>query len=386
MYLGGTDFNLRAASRGFDAAALTLAARRAQEAGAALYYCLNSLPTQNDMAALPAEIERAAEAGVDAFIVADPGVLTLARKYAPKLPVHLSTQANTTNAAAVAFWLDQGVERVNLARELSRDEMAAIRAALPRADLEVFVQGAMCLAVSGQCLLSAWLNRRPANAGRCTQPCRFEYKALQSVVPLEKLTVEEALRPGEELWEVRGGEKYSAFWAPDDLCLLPFLPWFVENGIRAVKVEGRTKSAAYVAHMADAYKSALAALGSGKPFDPAPFLRELMYISSRPLCTGFFLPGERRTWPRPDDLAGHTVVARILEQKAPGEWLMELRANWPEGAAVELMLPGLARPRLTRFELVNHREELAAALPNGVRATLICDQADIGPGIFLRLA
>lgn len=353
--------------------------RAASAAGVKVYYCLNSLPTQNDLAALPREIEKAASAGAHAFIIADPGVLRLAAKYAPHIPVHLSTQANTTNAEAVAFWLDQGVERLNLARELSRDEIAAIRAALPQAQLEVFVQGAMCLAVSGQCLLSAWLNKRPANAGRCTQPCRFEYRAL------DVLVVEEALRQGEEIWRVEEGEKYSAFWAPEDLCLLPFLPWFAAESVISVKVEGRTKSAAYVAHMADAYKSALRTLDSGSPFDPAPFMRELMYISSRPLCTGFFMPGERQRWPRPAGLTGHAVIARILEKKAPGEWTMEVRANWPADAKVELMLPGLKRPALDRYELINHRDEAALSLPNGTRATLVCDAPGLMEGIFVRM-
>lgn len=381
------------------------------------------------MAGLPAEIEKAAQAGVHAFIIADPGVLRLAQKYAPRIPVHLSTQANTTNAEAAAFWLDQGVERLNLARELNRDEIAAIQSALPHAELEVFVQGAMCLAVSGQCLLSAWLNRRPANAGRCTQPCRFDYRARRAIPPLqentpsaaqqgctaaskpnenvapagvlppgaapsgnaatnclpvETLIVEEQLRDGEDVWRVQQGEKYSKFWAPDDLCLLPFLPWFAEHGIKAVKVEGRIKSVAYVAHMADIYKSALTSIASGNAFDPAPFMRELMYISSRPLCTGFFLPEKREVWQQPEGVAAHVVVARVLERAAPDEWIIEVRANWAENARAELMLPGLKRPPLERYELINHRGEKAASLPNGIRATLVCDDPEIRPGIFIR--
>lgn len=390
IYLGGKKFNLRAASEGFDDIALAQAVRQAEAQEAKIYYCLNSLPTQDDLASLPDEIEKAAQAGVHAFIIADPGVLRLAQKYAPKLPMHLSTQANTTNAEAVAFWLDQGVERVNLARELSRDEISSIRAALPHANLEVFVQGAMCLAVSGQCLLSAWLNKRPANAGRCTQPCRFEYRAESTALlkdqPFDTLMVEEALRPGETLWQVQQDEKYSSFWAPEDLCLLPYLLWFSQNNITTIKVEGRTKSAAYVAHMADAYKSALSALAGSENFEPEQFMRELMYISSRPLGTGFFMPGQREIWPRPQNLGGHEVVARVLEQNAADEWLIEVRANWPENADIELMLPGLKRPRLTNYELINHRGEQAKSLPNGIKATLLCTEAGLRPGIFLRFA
>lgn len=387
VYLGGYTYNLRAAAEGFDELGLTQGVREAEAEGARVYYTLNSLPKQEDMAALPAQIEQAAAAGVHAFIIADPGVLRLARKHAPKTPVHLSTQSNTTNAEAVAFWLDQGVERVNLARELNREEIAAIRNSLPQAELEVFVQGAMCLAVSGQCLLSSWLNRRPANMGRCTQPCRFDYKATHTLnFEKAELRVGEALRAGEDLWRVRQNEKYSSFWAPDDLCLLPFLPWFIKNEITAIKVEGRTKTAAYVAHMADIYKSALRAAASGQPFDDAAFMRELLNISSRSLCSGFFLPGERTVWPREETVPSHQVIARILAKSGSGEWVMEIRANWPENAQVELMLPGLKRPRLERYELINHRGERAGSLPNGIKATLICDQPGIKEGIFLRLA
>ena len=154
-YLGGRIGNLRAACTGFFGRELWEAVALAEQKRAKIYYCLNSLPMQDDMSAVSRLIEEAAGAGVHGFIIADPGVLCLARRYATEIPVHLSTQANTTNSEAVAFWAEQGVERVNLARELSAQDIYAVRRACPDMQLEVFVHGAMCLAVSGKCLLSA---------------------------------------------------------------------------------------------------------------------------------------------------------------------------------------------------------------------------------------
>ena len=327
VYLGGASdgmpsFNLRASAEGLDKAALAEGLLAAAAYGGKVYYCLNSLPVERDLRHLPAVIEETAALGVHGFIIADPGVLRLARKYAPLVPVHLSTQANTCNGESVRFWAEQGVERVNLAREMHCEDIQAIRESCPNTELEVFVHGAMCLAVSGQCLLSAWLNDRPANTGRCTQPCRFEYRVF-----------EERLRPGQPLWTVTEEQGYSNIWAPDDLCLLPYLPWFIHTGINALKIEGRMKGPGYVAHVTDVYSTALAflrqnqilargiAMENGQPaagqaaeraehagpegceeeaerlaafFDWKRYMPDLLYTASRPLSTGFFLANGRR--------------------------------------------------------------------------------------------
>lgn len=402
VYLGGQSLNLRASSQGLSMNELRPAVREAEARQAKIFYCLNSLPLQDDLPPLPGIIEEAAACGVHAFIVADPGALRLARRHAPEVPVHLSTQANTTNSQAVEFWLDQGVSRVNLARELSWRDILAIRKACPQAELEVFVQGAMCLALSGQCLLSAWLNSRSANLGRCTQPCRFEYRALSA------LSVEEALRPGEHVWDVTSGERYSAFWAPEDLCLLPYLPWFVFHGLTALKIEGRMKSAAYVAHVADVYSSALHiarqslrvqtnnpdAAPEDLPYDYSAFLRELLFNSSRPLSSGFFLPDERRNVS--EGLGQHSgVVARVLEplKTESDSWLIDVKENWDSSASVAVMLPGMRRPLLTSggYAFENHRGEASTVVTNGTRAVLRLGPntpeeiiKGLQPGIFIR--
>lgn len=424
VYLGGRSGNLRAACAGFSDAELERGAAEARAAGARLYYCLNSFPREKDLPGLPAVIEAAASAGIHAFIVADPGALRLVRRYAPDLPVHLSTQANTANSATVAFWAEQGIERINLARELNCREIRAIRAACPQTELEVFVHGAMCLAVSGQCLLSAWLNDRPANQGRCTQPCRFEYRAM-SLGPAEErpaLTVEERTRPGEALWEITRDEQYSSFWAPHELCLLPWLPWFARNGIHSLKIEGRMRGPAYVAQVVDAYRHALDRLkaglsgpaGSSSGHDPSsdrggrdrldPCMAELFHAASRPLSSGFFLPGRRRDFSREllfrsgmagitprsgsSDLPdfGRRPLARVLEPAGRAAWRVEILSNWRREWDVELVLPGLKRPLLIggAYGLENQRGELADELGSGVRGLLYADEDGIVPGIFIR--
>lgn len=386
VYLGGTSGNLRAASRGFSATELREAVILANEKNVRIYYCLNALPFERDMAAMPRAVEAAAEAGVHAFIVADPGVLSLVRRYAERVPAHISTQANTANAEAVRFWTDAGASRVVLARELPHREIRAIRDQLPETELEVFVHGAMCLAVSGQCLLSSWLNNRPANLGRCTQPCRFEYRAIDAGF---SLTLEEALRPGQALWDIQQNENFAALFAPDDLCLLPFLPWFVKNRISALKIEGRTKGAAYVAHVTDAYRAALdaaaASLVAGTAFPFRDFLPDLARTASRPLSTGFFLRKRRAIH---GDAAPRPLLAKVLEplDKGKNAWAVTVLGTWNETRPAEIMLPGMRRPVMApgTYALENHRGERAGSAASGTRAVLYADTPGIVPGVFIR--
>lgn len=416
VYLGGRTGNLRAACEGFDNSELERAVADAEAAGSRIYYCLNSLARQIDLEALPGRIEEAAATGVHGFIIADPGVLRLARRYAPGVPVHLSTQANTSNSASAAFWADQGVTRVNLARELGARDMHAIRKAVPDLELESFVHGAMCLAVSGQCLLSAWLNRRSGNQGRCTQPCRFEYRAMDAVIDIGAMgalgespgtgavVVDERTRPDEAVWLVEREEGYSSFWAPMDLCLLPWLSWFCANRIDALKIEGRMKSAGWLAHVVDAYRTGLDALAWGAAFPREACMAELMYPATRPLGTGFFLPVRRNFTEevlatglesRPNRSGearlprlGRQLLARVVEQEGLGVWLVEAHGNWQRGMDVELVLPGLSRPVLVggSYGLENQRGELAGCIGNGNRGRLYADMPGIEPGVFVRAA
>jgi putative protease len=240
------------------------------------------------------------------------------------------------------------------------------------------------------------------------------------------LTVEEALRPGNAMWRVQEGENFSSFWAPEDLCLLPYLPWFVKNRITALKIEGRMKSSVYVAQTADVYSTALNLLTGQQStaeqnspkaspevspetspeisptqpqFDYVPFLRELFAISVRPLGTGFFLPDKRLNiadfLPKNQfstaalSHAGQEarILAKILEPGSTADsWVIEVKDNWENAESIELMLPGMQRPALLAKDycLENHRGEKTGSAANGTRATLHTDFAGIQPGIFIR--
>ena len=318
VYLGGPALNLRAGTRGFTGDALISAVRDAHARNAAVYYCLNVLPREEHLPAIIDELERLPDAGVDALIVADPGVVLLARRHCPSLPLHLSTQANTANSAAVAFWRDMGVTRVNLARELDMRTMRRLVESSPGMEFEAFVHGAQCLALSGRCLLSAWLNNRSANLGACTHPCRFEYKGVA-------LAVEEKTRPGEVAWEVvEDGPFHSSFWAPQDLCLVRYAHWFARVGMAALKVEGRMKSGGYVAQVVDVYRTAIddVARRTSRGDD---YIFELLNCASRPLTTGFFLGGGRRCHRGlPHDAVRHPLVARVEEPAGDGACLLSV--------------------------------------------------------------
>ncbi len=380
VYLGGPALNLRAGTRGFSGDALISAVRDAHARNAAVYYCLNVLPREEHLPAIIDELERLPDAGVDALIVADPGVVLLARRHCPSLPLHLSTQANTANSAAVAFWRDMGVTRVNLARELDMRTMRRLVESSPGMEFEAFVHGAQCLALSGRCLLSAWLNNRSANLGACTHPCRFEYKGVA-------LAVEEKTRPGEVAWEVvEDGPFHSSFWAPQDLCLVRYAHWFARVGMAALKVEGRMKSGGYVAQVVDVYRTAIddVARRTSRGDD---YIFELLNCASRQLTTGFFLGGGRRCHRGlPHDAVRHPLVARVEEPAGDGAWHVSVRSPWKATSIAEVLLPGMRRPELLpgTYRLENHRGETVDRLHPGMAGVLHCASADIGPGIYIR--
>ncbi|WP_031388048.1 peptidase U32 family protein [Desulfonatronum thiodismutans] len=389
VYLGGSALNLRAGAGGFDRDALRHAVALARSVNVRVYYCLNAFPLETDLDAVREVLTMLGEfpqdTRVDGLIAADPGVFSLARKFLPDMPLHVSTQANTGNSAAVEFWRDLGARRVNLARELTLKDIRGLRRAVseraPGMELEMFVHGAMCLALSGRCSLSVHLNARSANKGGCTQPCRFAYKPRALA-----LTVEEQLRPGDVLWEVLEGEDFTAFFSPRDLCLVKYLPWLQRNGVDALKIEGRMRSAAYVALTCDVYRTALDELGRGK-FRPDRYLRELGTALHRPMDSGFFLPGapavRAKRWECGGDM---TMVGHLLRQDGPGRWTAQVLDRWEATGSVELVLPGLRRPMLRpgEYGLENERGETMRLVHPGQRVVLRCEHPECSPDIFLR--
>ncbi|WP_446425617.1 peptidase U32 family protein [Mailhella sp.] len=382
VYLGGSTLSLRAKCRGFDDEALRDAVAFAHAAGVRVYYCLNAMPGDEHFPAVEAQLEALPELGVDGLIAADPGVILRSRQLCPGVELHLSTQAHSVNAASVEFWRDAGARRINLARELKADAMEALIRRFPDMDFEVFVHGAMCLSLSGHCLISEWANARHANLGLCTQPCRFEYRGLT-------LTVEEGIRRDGPFLDVREGDDFSGFWAPMDLCLLRWLDRICAMGPAALKLEGRTKSGGYVAQVTDVYRTAVDTVCSPSPSfheeEKDRLLHELLHASSRPLCSGFYLP-ERHVEPVPQDHRVRPVVARVLHRHENGGWEVQVRSPWDDSADASVLLPGMRRPSLRAggYTLENHRGERVERLNPGMRGVLYCEEEGIMPGVYIR--
>ena len=270
VYLACDRFGMRQRAENFALADIPDAVRTAHAAGAAVHVTLNTLMDADDIAALPAYLEALAAAGVDAFIVSDLGAFSLAQHHAPDVALHVSTQASVANAAAARRWYEMGASRVVCAREMSIEEIARLRADAPRGlEIEAFAHGAICVAVSGRCLLSAAMTGRSGNKGHCSQSCRWSYALVEEKRPGEYFPIEE---------DARGSFVLNA----QDLCMIEHLDDLAAAGVDSIKLEGRNKKAFYVATVVHAYRAVLDGA------DPASVMDDLLAISHRPYGTGFY--------------------------------------------------------------------------------------------------
>jgi len=276
VFMGGKAFGLRAFSDNFDDEQLKEGIEFAHSLGKKAYVTVNIFPHNEDLLALPDYIKFLYENHADAVIVSDLGVYRIVREVAPKLPIHISTQANNTNWSSVLCWQELGASRVVLARELSLTEIDMIRSKV-RIQLEAFIHGAMCISYSGRCLMSNYFTGRDANQGQCAQSCRWKFHVVE-----EK-------RPG-EYYPVMEDERGTYIFNSKDLCLLPHIPELINSGLDSFKIEGRMKSVHYVATVIKVYRDAIDAY----IYDPEKFsikaewLEELQKISHRAYTTGFY--------------------------------------------------------------------------------------------------
>ena len=277
VYLGGKLFGLRAFASNFSIEELKEAVAFAHSLHKKVYVTVNIFAHNEDINALPDYLRSLEEAGADALLISDLGVWNVAKEVIPRMPLHVSTQANSTNWAAVKAWEDLGAGRVVLARELSLKEMQEI-GSKTNVELEAFVHGAMCISYSGRCWLSSYLTGRDGNRGACAQVCRWEF------------ALTEKNRPG-EVYDVAGDERGTYVMNSKDLCLLPYLPELMKAGICSFKIEGRMKSAHYAASVVSVYRRAIDACWE----DPEHYtmqqewLEELEKVSHRPYTSGFAL-------------------------------------------------------------------------------------------------
>ncbi len=246
VYLGIPEFSLRVRINDFNLSQIKTAITYAHKLKKRVYVTVNIFAHERHLKLLPAYLKKIKALCPDGVIISDPGVLDLVKKYIPKVSLHLSTQANCTNSAAVKFWYRQGVRRIILGREVTLKEIRSIHQACPRMELEYFVHGAMCMAYSGRCFLSREMVDRSANLGDCVQPCRFEYDTF--IKPQGK----------EEMFELVNEPHGSYLLNSQDLCLIKYLPELIKAGITSFKIEGRAKSAYYLANIVGMYREALA--------------------------------------------------------------------------------------------------------------------------------
>lgn len=282
VFLAGKMFGMRSAAQNFDNEQLRQACKLAHAKGAKIYVTCNILPRNKELEFLPEFLMYAQDCGVDAFIIADLGVFEMAKKYAPNVERHISTQAGITNYATANVLYNMGASRVVLAREIPLDEIAEMRAKIPKdLEIECFVHGAMCVSFSGRCLISSYMTGRDANHGDCAQPCRWKYHLYEENREGQFFPVEET-NQGTFLYNSR------------DMCMIEHIPEMVKAGISSFKIEGRAKSAYYAAVTTNAYRHAVDDfMAEGENYTLKPWIKEeLEKISHREYNTGFYFGKE----------------------------------------------------------------------------------------------
>lgn len=365
VYAGQPRYSLRVRNNEFDLDNLALGINEAHDLGKKLYVVSNIAPHNAKVNTYLRDIEPVIEMGPDALIMSDPGLIMLVREKWPDMPIHLSVQANAVNYATVKFWAQQGIECVILSRELSLEEIGQIRELCPETELEVFVHGALCMAYSGRCLLSGYINKRDPNQGTCTNACRWEYDVKpgketetgdvvhkidpSSVIPTlgegaptnEVFMLEEQGRPGEYMPAFED-EHGTYIMNSKDLRAVQYVDQLTKMGVHSLKIEGRTKSFYYVARTAQVYRKAIDDAEAGKPFD-ANLMRTLENLAHRGYTEGFLKRHVHQEYQNYE--YGHSVsdkqqfVGEVLGRHNNGLVEIDVKNKFCTGHSMELMTP-----------------------------------------------
>ncbi|MDX8401832.1 MAG: tRNA 5-hydroxyuridine modification protein YegQ [Mariprofundaceae bacterium] len=410
VYAGQPRYSLRARNNDFDLENLRIGIREAHAMGRRFFVASNVLPHNNKLSRYLEHMAPVVEAGPDALIMADPGLIAMVRERWPEMPVHLSVQANTMNWAAVKFWQSVGISRVILSRELSLEEVEEIRQRCPDIEIEVFVHGALCIAYSGRCLLSGYFNHRDANQGVCTNACRWEYgvkpaeeDSAGQVIPIRALDapqpfaaaearhpladrawlIEDASRPG-EMMPVFEDEHGTYIMNSRDLRAIEHVARLTAIGVDALKIEGRTKSHYYVARTVQAYRRAVDDAVAGRPFDVS-LLAALDALASRGYTDGFYT--RKRAGATQNYVEG---VSRMRGARFVGEVVgyadglaeVEVKNRFAVGDRLELVTP--AGNRCFRLEHMQDDAGAAADVaPGSGHRVFLPMNADPGPWALL---
>ena len=331
VFLGGKMFNLRAGSNNLSDEELEYAVNYAHERGKKVYVTLNVIPHNQELELLPDYVKFLEKIGVDGVIVADLGVFQIVKENT-NLSISVSTQASNTNWRSVKMWKDLGARRVVLAREISLDNIAEIRAKVPDIELEVFVHGAMCMAISGRCLLSNYMTGRDANRGDCAQACRWKYNLVEET------------RPG-EFMPVYEDEHGTYIFNSRDLCTIEIIDKILDLGVDSLKIEGRMKGIYYVANAVKVYRDAIDSYYSGNYKYNPKWLEELESTSNRSYTKGFYLGkagvesqnyNDRNSYSQT-----HQLVAKVEKKLPNNEYILAIRNKLYVGEKLEVVSPGI---------------------------------------------
>ncbi|MBE7034952.1 MAG: U32 family peptidase [Ruminococcaceae bacterium] len=333
VYVGGEAFSMRSAAKNFSSDDLLRAREITLSRQKKLYIAVNIIPHNEDLEPLAVYLEELRALAPDALIISDLGVFNMAKRIAPNIPIHISTQANNTNAETFTAWHNLGAERVVCARELSFAEIKDIRDKVPRSlELEAFVHGAMCISYSGRCLLSGYMIGRDSNRGNCAHPCRWNYSLVE-----EK-------RPG-EYYPVYENERGTFIFNSKDLCMIEYIPQLIQSGINSFKLEGRVKTEYYVATVVKTYRAAIDRYFENPDTyqtDPL-WLEELSKVSNRHYTTGFYTgkpDNEAQNYETSAYVRNYEVAAVVTGyDETTGDLLLEQRNRFFVGDVLETVVP-----------------------------------------------
>lgn len=333
VYIGGEAFGLRAKAKNFSNEDIKKGIEFAHQHGAKVYITANILAHNDDLAGVEAYFHELQEVNPDALIISDPGVFAIAKKVLPDMEIHISTQANNTNYGTFLFWHQMGAKRVVTARELSLKEIKEIRANIPdEMEIESFIHGAMCMSYSGRCLLSNYMTGRDANQGACTHPCRWKYSLVEETRPNEYMPVYE-------------NERGTYIFNSKDLCMIQHIPEMIDAGIDSYKIEGRMKTALYVATVARTYRKAIDDyLKDPKLYQENMewYCAEIAKCTYRQFTTGFYFgkPDETaQIYQNNTYIKNYIYLGMIEEQNEAGYYKIEQKNKFSVGDEIEVMKP-----------------------------------------------
>ena len=378
VYLAGEMFGMRTNPSNFSADELKKAVELAHSLGKKVYLTCNTLPRNEEIEKLPEFLKYAQDIGIDAFIIADIGVMSLAKKYAPNVDIHMSTQVGIVNYQTANALYEMGASRIVTARELSLDEIKTIRDKTPNdLEIEVFVHGAMCMSFSGRCILSDYMTHRDANRGDCAQPCRWKYHLVEETRPGQYFPINEE-KNGTYIFNSR------------DLCMIEHIPELVDAGVDSFKIEGRAKSEYYTAIVTYAYRNAIDEYLKNPTDDFKPsqwILDEMEKMSHREYTTGFnFGPIKNGQVTDTGGYIRNWDVCALYKDYSNGRLIVSQRNRFFEGDELEGVEPGKKPYKLVVEDLYNLDDDEKVDVANKATDTysFICDKPVSSDAIFRR--